>query len=54
LSTELLRRGELSQVDAVHLAEELESMGKSEKREFVNRLAVLLAHLLNGNPRSEA
>ncbi len=28
------------------MAEEIEDMGKSERREFANRLAVLIGHLL--------
>lgn len=42
----LLRAGRLSELDTEHLIEELESMGASERRELINRLAVLLAHLL--------
>ena len=42
----LLRTGKLSAADIEHIAEEIESMGKTEKRELVNRLAVLLLHLL--------
>lgn len=42
----LLRAGKLTQADIEHIAEEIESMGKTEKRELVNRLTVLLAHLL--------
>ncbi len=42
----LLRAGRLSVADIEHIAEEIESMGKTEKRELVNRLAVLLMHLL--------
>jgi hypothetical protein len=42
----LLREGRLSEIDLDNLIEELESMGRSEKRAFVNRLAVLIAHLL--------
>lgn len=42
----LLRAGKLSAADIEHIAEEIESMGRSEKRELVNRLAVLLMHLL--------
>jgi len=45
-NTELMRQGRLSEIDIEHIAEELESMGKSEKRELTNRLAVLLSHLL--------
>lgn len=46
LNAELMRQGKLSEVDAEHIAEELENMGKSQKRELVSRVAVLLAHLL--------
>jgi hypothetical protein len=42
----LLRAGRLSEADIEHVAEEIESMGKTEKRELVNRLTVLLLHLL--------
>lgn len=42
----LLRAGKLSAADIEHIAEEIESMGRSEKRELVNRLTVLLLHLL--------
>jgi len=42
----LLRAGKLSEADLEHIAEEIESMGKSEKRELVSRLTVLLLHLL--------
>ena len=42
----LLRSGNLSAADIEHIAEEIESMGKTEKREPVSRLSVLLLHLL--------
>jgi Domain of unknown function DUF29 len=42
----LLRAGRLSDADIQHIAEEIESMGKTEKRELVSRLTVLLLHLL--------
>ena len=42
----LLRSGRVSDADLEHIAEEIESMGRSEKRELINRLKVLLAHLL--------
>ena len=45
-NAELLRQGRTSEVDTEHIAEELESMTRSEKRELVNRLAILMAHLL--------
>jgi hypothetical protein len=43
---ELLRAGRLDLADIEHIALEIESMGKSELRELENRLAVLVAHLL--------
>jgi hypothetical protein len=45
-NAQLLREGRLSEIDTDNLIEELETMGRSEKRAFVNHLAVLLAHLL--------
>ncbi|MFB2892931.1 DUF29 domain-containing protein [Aerosakkonemataceae cyanobacterium BLCC-F50] len=45
-SAELLRRGEFAELDLEQIAEELEGMARSDKRQLVNRLAVLLAHLL--------
>ncbi len=45
-NAELIREGKLSEIDAERVAEELENMGKSQRRELVSRLAVLLAHLL--------
>lgn len=42
----LLRAGKLSAADVEHIAEEIESMGRSEKRELVSRLTILLLHLL--------
>lgn len=42
----LLRAGKLAQADLPNLIEEIESMGRSEKRELVNRLVILLLHLL--------
>ena len=42
----LLRAGQLGRADIGNIAEEIESMGRSEKRELVSRLTVLLLHLL--------
>ncbi|MBF0393862.1 MAG: DUF29 domain-containing protein, partial [Alphaproteobacteria bacterium] len=42
----LLRAGNLSVADIEHIAEEIESMGRTERREMVSRLTVLLLHLL--------
>lgn len=49
----LIREGKLSEVDLKHVAEEIEDMGKGNKRELVSRLIVLLAHLLKWNFQSE-
>ena len=43
---ELLRAGKLADADIDHIAEEIDSMGRTEKRELVSRLSVLLLHLL--------
>jgi hypothetical protein len=42
----LLRDGRLSEIDAEHIAEELESMGKRDRRQLRSRLQVLVMHLL--------
>ena len=42
----LLRAGKLASADIENIAEEIESMGRSEKRELVSRLNILLLHLL--------
>jgi hypothetical protein len=42
----LLRAGLFSELDIEHVIEEIEDVGKSEKRELASRMAVLLAHLL--------
>ncbi len=42
----MLRAGRLSEADIENIAEEIESMGRSEKRELTSRLQVLMMHLL--------
>lgn len=42
----LLRAGRLSDIDAVQIAEELDDMGKSERRAIESWLKVLILHLL--------
>jgi len=42
----LLRAGRFSDIDIARIAEEIEDVGKSERRELGSRMAVLLAHLL--------
>ncbi|WP_143171168.1 DUF29 domain-containing protein [[Phormidium ambiguum] IAM M-71] len=43
---ELLRKRDLNNLDIENLIEEIDSLGKQEKRELVNRLGILLGHLL--------
>ena len=42
----LLRAGRWQDLDIENVAEEIESMGRSERRELISRLKVLLVHLL--------
>src|SRR5271163_1137157 len=42
----LLRSGELSAIDAANIAEEIESMGRSDRRELRSRLVIMMMHLL--------
>jgi hypothetical protein len=43
---QLLRQRDLNNLDIENLIEEIDSLGKQERRELVNRLIVLIAHLL--------
>jgi len=43
---DLIRAGKISGLDLGNILEEIETMGRSEKRSLKNRLAVLLMHLL--------
>lgn len=42
----LLKEGRFNEIDAEHLIEELEDMGKSNPRELRSRFVILIAHLL--------
>lgn len=42
----LLREGRFNEIDAAHIAEELEDLGKSERRALASHLRNLLMHLL--------
>lgn len=42
----LLRAGEFAAIDVDNLAEEIESMGRRDRRELKSRLSVLVMHLL--------
>lgn len=46
-----LRAGE--PVDAANIAEELETLGRSEEQQLMNRLAVLIQHLLKSEYQPE-
>ncbi len=43
---ELLRSKQIGQLDWDHLAEEIEDMGRAEKRQLGSRLEILIMHLL--------
>jgi len=43
---QLLKTGQLNQIDWQNIAEEIEDMGRSEKRQLESRLEVLIMHLL--------
>jgi len=45
-NVQLLRQGQLSEIDVANITEELESMGISQHHALVNRLKILLMHLL--------
>jgi len=43
---DLLRNGQFNNLDIPNLIEEIETMGRSEKRELESRLTILLLHFL--------
>lgn len=43
---QLLREGRFAELDIEHLAEELEDIGKNDRRALENRCLILIAHLL--------
>ena len=49
----LLRAGKVQAIDADHLAEEIEDMGRSERRSLESHLKVLLQHLVKWHYQSE-
>jgi hypothetical protein len=49
----LLRAGRFDQADIEHIAEDIEDMGKRERRELESRLEVLLQHLLKRQVQPE-
>jgi len=42
----LLKQGKFNEVDMDHIIEEIESLGRSNRRELISRLGVLIAHLM--------
>lgn len=44
--SQLLKTGQLHQIDWQNIAEEIEDMGRSEKRQLDSRLELLIMHLL--------
>lgn len=49
----LLRQGQFSQIDAENLAEEIESIGKSDRRAIWSHLTHILLHLLKWHYQPE-
>ena len=49
----LLRTGRFQEADIQHIAEEIEDMGRRDRRELFNRLKVLLVHLLKCQAQPE-
>ncbi|MBF0537564.1 MAG: DUF29 domain-containing protein [Nitrospirae bacterium] len=45
-NADLLRQGRFAEIDIENVVEELEDMARSNKRELLNRLMVLIMHLL--------
>ena len=48
-----IREGRFAEIDLENVAEEIESLGRSDRREIRSRLHVLLAHLLKWQVQSE-
>jgi hypothetical protein len=45
-TAQLIKEGRFSEVDAANLIEEIEDMGRSEKRTVKSNLIIVLLHLL--------
>jgi hypothetical protein len=52
--TELLRAGRWESLDVENLIEEMEALGRQERRELKNRLGILLGHLLKWRYQPDA
>lgn len=46
MNASLLKQGKFNEADMENIIEEMESMGRSEKSQLINRFSVLIAHLL--------
>jgi hypothetical protein len=53
-TADLVREGRFEEIDREVLIDELESIGKRDKRELTNRLIILMAHLLKWQHQPEA
>ncbi|WP_250122820.1 DUF29 domain-containing protein [Chroococcidiopsis sp. CCMEE 29] len=51
--SKLLKEGDFKHLDITNLVEEIESLGKQERRELENRLGILLGHLLKWDYQPE-
>jgi hypothetical protein len=51
-NAELLRSGRVNEADLQHIAQEIEYLGKRERRELLDRLSLLIAHLLKWKAQS--
>jgi hypothetical protein len=49
----LLHSRQWSQLDLPNLIEEIESLGRQERRELINRLSILIGHLLKWHYQSQ-
>ena len=45
-TAQLLKDGKMDEVDLENIIEEVETLGRNEKHELLNRLSVLISHLL--------
>lgn len=51
--SKLLKEGDFKHLDIINLVEEVESLGKQQRQELENRLAILLGHLLKWDYQPE-
>ena len=51
--SKLLKNGDFKDLDIINLVEEIESLGKQQRQELRNRLAVLIGHLLKWDYQPE-